>query len=148
MAITKTVYLAGPITGQSYGGATEWREQAIERLAKRGITGLSPMRGKYYLEKFTDIPDYVDVPLSTARGITTRDRWDCFRCDVLLVNLTGTSRVSIGTVMEIAWADAARKPIVLAMEPGSLHDHSMVREAAGYILPTLEDALTIVEAIL
>jgi hypothetical protein len=35
----------------------------------------------------------------------TRDRFDATRCDVLLVNLLGAERVSIGTMMEVAWAD-------------------------------------------
>jgi hypothetical protein len=156
----KLVYLAGPITGQTYDGANDWREAAIARLAKVGIKGLSPLRGKYYLEGLTDIPDSLDVPLSTPKGITTRDRWDCLRCDVLLVNFIGAKRVSIGSCMEIAWADTRHTPIVLAMESpqevatgtalsrGNVHEHAMIRECAGFILPTLEEALSYVEAIL
>lgn len=141
-------YLAGPITGVSYAGTTEWREAAIERLAQSGIKGLSPMRGKVYLEKFSEVPDHVDHVLSTMAGITARDRFDCLRCDVLLVNFIGATKVSIGTCMEIAWADSRHTPIVIAMEEGNPHWHSMVRQCAGFITPTLDQALTAVEAIL
>ncbi|MGZ5095552.1 MAG: hypothetical protein ACXWCH_30925, partial [Burkholderiales bacterium] len=81
--------------------------------------------------------------------VMTRDRFDATRCDVLLVNLLGTTRVSIGTVMEIAWADAKRIPIVVAMEPqGNPHEHMMIAEAIGFRVPTLDEALHIVKAII
>ena len=145
----KTVYLAGPITGQSYDGATGWREDATRRFGERGIVGLSPMRGKRYLKGVPHIGDsYEETILSGAKGITACDRWDCMRCDVLLVNFIGAERVSIGTCMEIAWADAYRKPIVVAMEKNDWHDHAMIREVTGFLCPSLEAALTTVEAIL
>jgi nucleoside 2-deoxyribosyltransferase len=144
----KLVYLAGPITGASYADATDWREDAIKRLAKSNIKGLSPMRGKFYLEKYEDIPDHLEEILSTAKGITARDRFDCLRCDVLLVNFVGAKRVSIGTAMEIAWADSKHTPIVVAIDKDNPHDHAMIRECSGFVLPTLKEALSIVEAIL
>ena len=108
------VYLAGPISGTSYGESTDWRESIAEKIYPH--TALSPMRGKSYLSSEAAIADSYDTPLSCAKGIITRDRWDVERCDIVLVNLLGASRVSIGTMMEIAWADAYRKPVVLVME--------------------------------
>lgn len=144
------VYLAGPITGLSYEGAVDWRESAIAELAKAGICGLSPMRAKAYLSKELSIAaDYPKLSLSCAKGITTRDRWDCQRADVVLVNLRDADRVSIGTVMELGWGDAYGVPIVLIMEPnGNLHDHPMVREVAGFTVGTLEEGLAVVRALL
>jgi hypothetical protein len=79
----------------------------------------------------------------------TRDRFDATRCDVLLVNLLGAKTVSIGTVMEIAWADNVRTPIVVAMEAkGNLHEHAMITEAIGFRVPTLEEAIDVVKAII
>lgn len=149
----KTVYLAGPIAGLSYGGATEWREKAIPWLAAHDIRALSPMRAKEHLAGFpTFTPTcegYGDIsPLSGPRGIMTRDRFDATRCDVLLVNLIGASKVSMGTIMEIAWADLKRTPIVCAMEPGNIHEHAMVNEAIGFRCGTLDEALHLVAAIL
>lgn len=146
----KTVYLAGPITGLSYGGCTDWRNYCIDELGKVGIKGLSPLRMKAYLEKSTSIKDvYNEHPLSTGKGITTRDRHDCQTCDVILVNFLGAKTVSIGTVLEIAWADAVRTPIVLVMEKeNNIHEHSMIRELAGFRVETLDEGLNIVKAIL
>jgi nucleoside 2-deoxyribosyltransferase len=153
----KVVYLAGPITGLTFAGCTDWRNFAREQLAQAGIKGLSPMRGKEYLEAIArDTPFTADGdryaiqgPLSTNRGIMTRDRYDALRCDVLLVNLLGAGQVSIGTVMEIAWADSRRTPIVCAMEKeGNVHHHGMILEALGYRVPSLEEAIHICKAIL
>jgi len=152
----KTVYLAGPISGLSYKGATDWRQFAELELRDAGIKGLSPMRAKEYLKDVTSDVGFSSTcheyghlsPLSGPRGIMTRDRFDATRCDVLLVNLAGAEKVSVGTVMEIAWADLCRTPIVCVMEPDNVHEHAMVTEAIGFRVSTLEEGLHVVKAIL
>lgn len=152
----KTVYLAGPITGLTYGGSVEWRDEAIRRLHNKGIKGLSPMRAKHFLKALGTATlsgtgeEYQHLnPLSTSRGIMTRDFNDATTCDVLLVNLLGAERPSIGTIMEIAWAWQRRTPVVIAMEAsGNPHEHMMLAEATGYRVETLDEALAIVEAII
>lgn len=150
----KTVYLAGPITGLSFAGCTEWRDAAVGRLAEDGVKGLSPMRAKEYLAHLTTISghgrEYAHLGVfATPRGVMTRDRFDCTRCDILLVNLLGAKAVSIGTVMEIAWADGRRIPIVVAIEKeGNPHEHMMVNEAIGFRVETLDEALAVTIAIL
>lgn len=152
--MSKLVYLAGPITGLSYQGSTEWRDFAITELAKHGITGLSPMRGKEYLATLDELMTadgnrYQKFgTLSTNRGIMTRDHWDATRCDVLLVNLLGAKKISIGTVMEIAWAWGNHIPVVCVMEEGNIHEHGMILEAIGFRVATLEEALHVTIAIL
>lgn len=148
------VYLAGPIAGLDYAGATDWRETAKESLNFCGITALSPMRAKQYLKDVAsfaaDSNQYKTLSvLSSNRGITTRDRFDCQSADVVLVNLLGATRVSIGTMLEVAWADAKRTPIVLVMEPeGNVHHHGMLLECAGFHCHSLDEALNVVKAIL
>ncbi len=74
-------YLAGPITGVSYGECVDWRRDFINSLPKE-IIGLSPMRGKDYLSEETSIAADssqmtlkldVQTALSSERGIATRD---------------------------------------------------------------------------
>lgn len=144
------VYLAGPISGLSYGESVDWRDEAKHILADYGIHALSPMRAKHYLSTAKAIADeYPQHVLSNSRGITTRDRFDTQRASLVLVNLLGAERVSIGTMLEVAWADAARVPIVAAIEEeGNIHDHAMVRELVGFRLPTLSEAYAVVVAIL
>lgn len=147
------VYLAGPISGLTYDGAEEWRENCRQMLAPSGIKTLSPLRGKDYLRAIGEI-DAIGAAyagmgeLSSSRGVITRDRYDATRCDIILVNLFGASRISIGTMFEVAWADAKRIPIVCIMEKeGNVHDHMMLREQIGYQVETLEAACHIIRMI-
>ena len=151
------VYLAGPIGGLTYAGCTGWRDYALKFLAENGIKGLDPMRAKSFLKPIaTDRPftcngdNYaIQSPLSSNRGITTRDRWDATRCDVLLANFLGCKQASLGTAMEIAWADAKRIPIVAVIEKDDpYHNHGMILDCLGYRVETLEEALHIIVAIL
>jgi hypothetical protein len=73
---------------------------------------------------------------------------DVMRCDAILVNFLGATKVSIGSVLEIAWADAWRKPIIIVMEKENIHSHAMIREMAGFITSSLDEAITIATAIL
>lgn len=150
MSACPTVYLAGAIAGLSHSGATSWRDQARDALSATGITAFSPMRGKDFLKDMEVLSNHgYPHPLSTNKAITTRDRCDCMGCDAILMNLLGATRVSIGTSIEIGWADAARVPIVLVMEKtGNPHDHCMVREMCGFQVETLEEGIATVKAIL
>ena len=142
------LYCAGPITGVSYGESTDWREYIASKLPAH-IKAVSPMRGKKYLANEKNIKDsYEEHPLSCQKGITCRDRMDVMRCDMILVNFLGANKVSIGSIMEIAWADAWRKPIVIVIEKDNIHSHAMIREVSGFIVSNLEDAISIATAVL
>lgn len=163
------IYLAGPITGLSWKEATEWRNWVTRELQPLGIQVYSPLRFKNYLSHLdkssVDPSDsavelsgkddkpvladhYDEFVLSTQKGIMTRDRWDATRCDVLLVNFLNAKKVSIGTIMEIAWADSKRIPTIVVMEPDNIHKHAMLLEAAGYVVKSLDEAVLVVKALL
>ena len=148
------IYLAGPITGLNFDGATSWRDHVTEQLHPYGIECLSPLRSKVYLSEEENIGDsYEHIPLSSQKGITTRDRWDVERCDIMLANLAGAhDRVSIGTMIEFGWADAYRKPVIFVLDQMGQgvnpHDHSMAREIAGFIVPTMEKGVELCKAML
>lgn len=138
------VYLAGPILGSSYKDVNDWREIAAARFEAFGITALSPMRYKQYLAGYDQMPDAAEqFPLSSQKGIVTRDRHDAMICDAMLVNLLGATRASIGTMIELGWADAFRKPIITILGANDFHQHAFVRELSGFMVPTLEDGLDI-----
>jgi nucleoside 2-deoxyribosyltransferase len=139
------VYLSGPITGLTYAEGQGWREDAKKLLAAEGMIGISPLRAKEYLANRGALASgYSEFPLSTPKGITTRDRWDTLRADMMIVNVIGAKVPSLGTIMEMGWADIARIPIILAMEPeGNPHDHAMVREVSGFIVHSIYDATQI-----
>jgi len=149
------VYLAGPISGLNFEGATDWRQWAKAELGQFGIKALSPLREQEHLKEvgvFTDAAKETarsKSPMSMPKGLTIRDRWDAMRCDVLLVNLLQAPKVSIGTVMEIAWSDSKGIPIVCAIEEaGNVHEHAMLMHCIGYRVPTLWDAVDVTRQLL
>lgn len=149
---TPKVYLAGQITGLTYGEAVGWREQVTKELEKEGIHCYSPMRAKEYLDKVGELKATFEEygalnPLSTSKGITTRDRWDCTTADVVLMNLLGMDRISAGCMIELGWADMARVPVVLCMEEGGAHEHGMVQETAGFRVFSLEQGLDVIRGL-
>lgn len=142
-----TVYLCGPITGGSWTDAMQWRAEAARKLHP-DIVALSPMRNKTSLLAFED-GNGGDADMSTMKAITTRDRFDTMRCSVLLSYLKDVpERVSIGSMIELGWADARRIPIVIVMDMNNVHYHPIVRSMAGWIVPTLDDAIEVVNNIL
>ena len=146
------VYLAGPITGQTYDSSTNWRQIAKERLnlhSHNSISAYSPMRGKAYLSNEEKIQDsYSDYTMSSINGINVRDFNDCKTADAILVNLLGCgTRVSIGTVMEIAWGRAFQIPIVILMEPENIHNHGMLT-FGNIIVDNLDDGISAITQIL
>lgn len=136
------VYLAGPITGESYEQATDWRQIAKDMLEKHGIQGYSPMRAKEHLVGKGKIPLLTKGFMCKSKEIMTRDYHDCATCDLLFVNLLGRTTISIGTMMEIAWAYQKQIPIVACVEPDNPHiKHPMVFEAVNIIADSLTDGL-------
>ena len=150
------VYLGGTITGATHGEATGWRNYVSQQMPSE-IICMSPMRAKDYLDGVDAKTDsehrilecYEDHPLSSQRGIMARDRNDVMRADLLFFNLMDNgNRVSIGSVIEVGWGDMLRKPIVIVMDKANLHNHAMVREAAGFVVDNLDEAIWITKAVL
>lgn len=143
------VFLSGPISGLSYDGASDWREYVRKRLPEP-LVGFSALRGKPHLEGSQRIQTtYDDHPLTTARATTARDFNDVARCDLLFVNVLGAAEVSRGTLIEIGWAFAMRRPILIVMESsGNPHDYFMVRESASFEVTDLDEAIELVPHIL
>jgi nucleoside 2-deoxyribosyltransferase len=141
------VYLAGPILALTFEGAQDWRNEAFHKLDPYGIKALSPMRGRadYYYELPILYPFVTDSP----ERLTQRDRWDCQRADVVLFNFIGAQKISFGSVVELGWADAARRPIVVCMEKeGNPHEHVMLQTIAGFRVDNLSDGIEVVKGLL
>jgi nucleoside 2-deoxyribosyltransferase len=145
---TYLVYLSGPIAGLTYAEDSDWREY-VTRCFPPHIQGVSPLRGHRMLENMGPITNgMLEHPLRTDRAINTRNRFDTLQADAVLVNLLGTSRVSIGTVMEIAWAYDHNIPVVVAIEPeGNPHEHPMLRDCASFRVASLDEAIEMATAI-
>jgi len=138
------VYLAGPIAGLSYGDAVSWRVEAKRDLACYGITAYSPMRAKESLAGKGPLAAAWSSPSEEAlspHSVFKRDMADIQRADLILANLQGATRVSIGTMIEFGVAHRLDIPIVVVMDKADIHWHIFVLEVATLICPTVEEAV-------
>lgn len=145
-----TVYLSGPIIGQTYDAARYgWRKYVSDRLAA-GINVLSPMRHEGHLREIgiindNNLPDHF---FSKSKIIVEKDKLDIKRSDIVLVNFLGAPLISKGSLVELGMAYAYDKTIIVAMEiSGNLHDHFFVREPA-LVLNNLDQCVEAVNSLL
>lgn len=143
------IYLAGPIGGCSYAGATCWRDEFTNMLQGYRVKCVNPMRGKETLIDEVSIDDIeYTTPLTCAKGIYTRDRWDCLRCSLMVANLLDTKCISIGTIIEWGWANSKNTPIIMVMEENNIHNHVIVKGGPGFRVDTLREAVYLARDIL
>lgn len=169
----RAVYLAGPITGQTFNQATDWRSKFQWDADRLGWQALSPMRGK---DKFR-MPGPLPSTFDEGKAAVLRDLHDIRRSEAVLINLEGAARVSIGTMAEMGYAHALNKFIIVVLDPPvkrvkavipdgwckskpearfldwkdvtetNPHDHVFVREMASQIVDSLDDALDVLGAL-
>ncbi len=136
------IYCVHPISGMSADEVWSYYKR-IQDVLDAHYDVFIPMFGKNSLRtemKFR-AEGYKDNPLTSNHAIFERDRWMVTQADIILANLTGAKIVSIGSVMELAWASMLGKYVVLIMEEENIHRHAFVLEAADVIYTKEEDAL-------
>jgi len=144
-----TIYLAGPIKGLTFEQAVGWRHRSREVLERHfGFRCIDPVE-----RSLADHDGVLDCNsnlglMSSQKAIVAKDRNHVLqRADALLVYLDNAPHVSIGTMIELGWADAKRIPIVTVMGPDNVHNHSFVREISGWVVPNLDDAYGVLYAL-
>lgn len=146
------VYLSGPMAGLTVQQANEWRAEVRKNL-EPDVLCLSPLRGLDDLQGVIQ-PKYhpnmkEGFAATNSQMALTRDFLDTKRADIILINLLGAQRVSIGTVLEIAWGFAMHKPLVVAMEPeGNPHDHCLVNESIHVRVYSVEELWRVARSLL
>jgi nucleoside 2-deoxyribosyltransferase len=106
------------------------------------MTVLSPLRGK-------DMTKSKDGGLSTpdqgSKSIIIRDYNDIKRADVMLVNLNlwGSTRPLVGTLMELAWAWQMQMPVVAvcAKDDVLMRNHPFINECISHYCETMAEAI-------
>lgn len=139
----QTVYLCGPISGLNAVMATHWRKFARLELEPAGYRVLDPMRGHdSRLAEEALRADGHNWPYG-PKAVFKRDKHDVLRSDILLVNLVGAARVSVFSMMEVAWAEDHNKFVLTVMESdgSNVHEHLCVREASSLLVPTMDEAI-------
>jgi nucleoside 2-deoxyribosyltransferase len=136
------IYLAHPITGLSPDEVFAYYD-AITALLGREYEVLHPMLGKGHFRGAAGhfMSDGYQHPVSSNHAIVERDLWMVTQADVVLVDLTGTKRVSIGCTCELAWAHQLRRHTVVVMEAGNVHEHAFTFECADVLVGSLAAAV-------
>ena len=150
--MTHRLYLGGQVSGLTFAEADGWR-QDIRALFPPSVELVNPLRGNEYLIDHGVLgpghdDEYLKLVMTTAKAITYRDRHDVRTSDMVLMNLLGMKRASIGCMIELGWADAFGVPVVIVMEEGNPHEHAMVTTIAGWIVDSLEEAAFVVRTVL
>jgi nucleoside 2-deoxyribosyltransferase len=136
------IYLAGPISGKGYDEVVSKYQDKAAALEHAGYEVLCPMTGKQYLRNEIEFKSHgFDHPVSTNHAIFERDKWMVSNCDIVLADLSNSGdRVSIGTVMELAWASLLGKHTVVIIPEDNIHRHAFVLEASDIIFTTMDAA--------
>jgi len=137
------VYLAGPITGLTLQDASAWREDEnlINSLAKHGYEVLTALRDKEHLHAYDGkvLPArYSDEEEESEVFLDLNDINDS---RVVLANMHGASRVSVGTAWEMGYAYAKGIPVIAVVDAGSVYDHLFVNQTAYRVVPSLFEAV-------
>ncbi len=150
---TKTIYLAGPITGLTHDESRYgWRKE-FASLMPEHILCNSPMRGKEFLADFgvlTSGDGYPENAMSSPSGVTTRDYNDVKTADAMIACfIESGGRLSGGTFMEYGFAYAHQIPIIGIGDPKDPNIcHLMAQHVSGYQVQTLEEAAILVTKLL
>ena len=141
------VYLAGPISGQSYADVVKMIDYKKGVLESFGYTVLNPMTGKKAIRTEIKLRSSgYGNPESTNHAIFERDKWMVSNTDVIFADFTDAGeRASIGTCMEMAWGSLLGKYIVAVIHKDSVHDHAFLLEAADIVFETRESAIEYLE---
>lgn len=137
-------YLFGPITGLSYDEAYRgFRGRLTDRL-QDAFEVLSPMRGKDALRGIQSLQgSYEDELTSSARAVVMRDLTDVRRADVLIGWKVEGRPYTFGSPVEIGYACALGKPIILILDwADELRVHPFTKA-----LPLLTVVSTVDEAV-
>ena len=140
---TFKIYAAHSMTGLTGEEVCEYYGKITRTLRHIGLEVLHPLIAKGGLKDRGTIEShgYKDISLARDHAIKERDQWMVSQSDIVLVDLSGTTEVSIGCVSELAWADLLGKHSILVLEEGNIHTHAFPLQEADVIFRTLDDAL-------
>lgn len=136
--MTQFVYLSGPMGGCTFEEMTEWRTYAANKLDSKTLKCLLPTRS------FTK----ESTPKETDKWVNRRDYFDCVRAQALLVNFQGMKTLSIGTIMEIAWAYQKQIHIVAVCDPEGPQNHPMVKDSLTHEVYNMDEGIAAVKELL
>lgn len=140
------IYVARPFKGFDIQEVRSYLVSIGKELAHYGYRMLYSLAGKDDLDG-TLLSHGYDHPIARDHAVFERDRWMATKADIVLVDLSMAGEVSIGCVMELAWAAQAGRHTIVVMTKDNPHWHAFVLEAADVVFETLDEALNYLEAL-
>jgi nucleoside 2-deoxyribosyltransferase len=152
MSNTRHVYLAGPIVGCTLSEASDWRTYVIDRLAKHGIVGISPLRCEPPPGGRFDHGDG-DPKHGTSKAIGTKNFMDVRKCDVTFAHIPAQPAGwdepwAVGTLIEVGAAHIIGKPVIVVSNDPTIRKHPVVNYCAGWVLEDMDSGIEVVIGLL
>ncbi len=140
------IYLVHPINGEKYENIQEYYNEIVPSLKGWGYHPLCPLLDIELIRTSKEERANCNKnPESTNQAITHRDKWLVEQCDMVYANLTESSRVSIGSMFELAWAYDKGKHIVISLPEDNIHNHAFVLASSDVRFTTHDDAMNYLE---
>lgn len=149
--MSPVVYLAGPIYNMTVAGANDWRAETAARLRASGINAISPLRCEPPGLDGVYLGSYDDPKFGHLKAIASKNMFDTKKADIVLAYMPrelNPDWPSVGTIIEIALAKGWGIPVILVTDEPKLLDHPLIRECAGWTLPSLNEACELIEGLL
>jgi nucleoside 2-deoxyribosyltransferase len=115
--------------------------EQVSKLKSYGYDVLCPMIGKEYLkeEKSLHGEGYF-TPSSNNHAIKARDMWMVRQSDILLADFSSAEVASIGSCMELAWANMLGKHVISIIPEDNVHRHAFILECSDIVFTTISEA--------
>ncbi len=137
------IYLAGQVSGLSYAAVMKRRAE-IAAMFPAHISALNPLRSQHELEGVEVITPF----MGDSDEIIVECFWMINYCDLVLVDLLGLERITIGACVEIGYAIRACIPIVVMIGADDIHQHPFVTVPARFVCDTEAKAVAEISAML
>lgn len=147
------IYLARAMTGKSYDEIKEYYDRFQDILVSKFGEMISvhcPIACKEKLKGTNKIKAHNQEgsPITTDHAILQRDLWMVARSDIVFVNFTDTTEISIGCCMELAVAHWLRKYTIVVLPKKNIHTHAFVLESADIIFTNENEAISYLERLI
>lgn len=153
--MTDYVYLSGPILGLTYDEARYgWRSEFADKLQDIGSAAvvLSPMRHEGYLAELRqekiELGSLPENMFSRPKMIAAKDFLDIDKSSIVVANFLGAQRISQGTLIELGYAMARGKTVIVIQRPDDkVHTSPFIGVIADSVVSTLDEAVAIVASL-
>lgn len=145
-----SVYIAHPVSGMTFEEAFNFFSKMNKTISDMGFKVFDPVSiYSNKMENKTAIcrPHGIDSNIICDHALFERCKWMVDKSDIIFMDLTGSIKISIGCIMELAWASKNGCHTIVCVEEESVYQHAFVKESADVIFDRVEMALEYLKSI-